>query len=99
MIGKYDIDILIAKDNIHIDNSYRVRKRKDMKLILHYLRDNYTSWVLDYRSDNSLVHEWVGHNNLYVLGLFRSHTKDVDLEYPEEWYYKVIWWLLSRIVL
>lgn len=35
--------------------------------------------ILYTRSIKSLVEEWRAHNLLYKLGLFKSHTKDVDL--------------------
>lgn len=34
------------------------------------------------RSFNSYAHEIKAHKRLYKLGLFRSHTKDADLEVP-----------------
>lgn len=39
---------------------------------------------------SSLINEWKAHNLLYDLHLFRSHTRNVDLN-NEPWYRKVIY--------
>lgn len=36
------------------------------------------------RSLQSWMKEWKAHNRLYKLGLFKSHTKDCDLEENEK---------------
>ena len=36
-----------------------------------------------------MVLEWAAHNMLYNLNIQRERTKDVDLDYPQKWYYKV----------
>lgn len=89
--------------NVHINNSYLVRK-KDMEECLKFIekntwRDTELSFVGDMfdtavflRSIKSLKAEWVVHNALYNLGIQRERTKDVDLDYPcdkPEWVYKV----------
>ena len=38
------------------------------------------------RSKMSYVREWEAHNWLYRHGMFKSHTKDVDLNDDEKWY-------------
>ena len=92
--------ITVTDDNIHIECSYRVGSKKDIIDILKYIIKNYpTNKVVENRSLKSMYNEWIAHNNLYKLGLWRSHTISVDLNYPQEWYIKVIYWLLSRIVL
>ena len=59
----------------------------------------------DSRSDMSYVKEWYAHNILYKLGLFRSHTRDVDLNDNETLtrrfaynviYYTTFGWLQTR---
>lgn len=84
-----------------MEDSYEIRSKFLMRDILYDFRVDYadTCNVLKYRSDDSMINEWVAHNNLYILHLFRNHTKDVDLNYPQKWYEQPIWWLLSRIVL
>lgn len=80
------MNYILTKNNLHIDDSWQVRK-KDMKKQLYQIRycyehpENICSdvWLRTY---NSLISEWVCHNALYRLGLWRSRTKDVDLDYP-----------------
>lgn len=92
--------IIVTDYNIHIECSYRVGSKKDMIDILEYIVTNYpTNKVVKNRSLKSMCNEWIVHNNFYKLGLWKSHTISVDINYPQEWYIKVIYWLLSRIVL
>lgn len=92
--------ITVTDDNIHIECSYRVGSKKDMIDILEYIVINYpTNKVVKNRSLKSMCNEWIVHNNFYKLGLWKSHTISVDLNYPQEWYIKIIYKLLSIIVL
>lgn len=94
-----DLVIDVSDYNIHIYDSYKVKDRDDMYSCIRFLRGCCDSYVLDNRGDRSLVNEWVGHNNLYSLGLFEDHTHDVDLDYPQPWYMGIVWFLLSIVVL
>lgn len=75
----------ITEDNLHIVDSYLVSKHKFDDVYEAALVTNPYSHVW-YRSKDSLNREWATHNLLYTLGLFRSHTKDVDINYPQKWY-------------
>ena len=46
----------------------------------------------------SLRCEWAVHNVLYKLGLWRSHTKDVDLNYPIKWYVEVLYVIFGTLI-
>jgi hypothetical protein len=37
----------------------------------------------------------VVHNRLYKLHILRDRTKDVDLEYKQKWYLKVLYSILG----
>ena len=65
--------------------------------IVEILIERRTKGYLVTRSINSYVREWKGHNKLYNLHLFRSRTKDVDLEEPSKWYLEFIWLILGGI--
>lgn len=93
------ISYKINSANIHINNSYLIDKPKDIVNIISYLKDICKNDVLSKRSVNSLKREWIAHNNLYKLGYKRSRTQDVDLEYPQSFFYKVGYWILSLIKL
>ena len=47
------------------------------------------------RTHESYFNEIKAHNRLYNLGLFRSHTKDVDLEEPISKLKELIYAILS----
>ena len=77
--------VKVSKNNIHIENSYKAKTRKDMQIVLNDIRTNHSLEESDVlkRTDKSLIKEWCAHNVLYNLHLFRKHTKDVDLNYPQ----------------
>lgn len=77
--------IRVHKNNIHIENSYWAKTRNDMQLVLNSIRANHSLEESDVlkRTDDSLINEWFAHTLLYNLHLFRKHTKDVDLNYPQ----------------
>ena len=77
--------IQVSKNNIHIEDSYKVNTTKDMQIVLNDIRANHSLEESDVlkRTDKSLIKEWRVHNVLYNLHLFREHTKDVDLNYPQ----------------
>ena len=83
--------VVVSDNNICIKNGYLVRGR-DFGFVLNCIRANEPNEVTANRSNYSLSCEWTVHNALYKLGLFRSRTKDVDLNYPcrLEWLYIVL---------
>ena len=88
----------VTYTNIHIVNSYQIDSRVVMESVLRDIKEDYPDIrVFKERSMTSLINEWVGHNNLFKLHLFRSHTADVDLQVPVKWYEPIVWWLLSRV--
>ena len=78
-----DVKIRYDKDNVKIVDSYKV-KGEDMADVLFWFifKTGYKSR----RDMDSWVREWKTHNRLYKLGLFRSHTKDCDLNENEKWW-------------
>lgn len=91
--------ITCSKYNCHIENSHSFLK-KDFRRYLWLFRGQFPSCLgLWLRPLESLEAEWGVHNVLYRLGLFRSHTKDVDLNYPQRWswLYRIVWALTKWI--
>ena len=75
------IDEKYSKDNTHVINSYMLTSRNGIKKEVEWIIK--ARKLREYpvtRSVNSYIREWRGHNRLYKLGLYKSHTKDVDLE-------------------
>lgn len=78
----YGVEIQYNSRNIHIIDSYKVKNENDMIYILTQFKSK--TGFLSKRSIKSWVKEWKSHNRLYRLGLFKSHTKDCDLEENEK---------------
>ena len=101
----HGLDIDITTHNIHIEYSYLIQTKSEMRLILNDLKNQLyiasitMSTPFNNRSIKSMVNEWVSHNNLYQLGYKVEQTGSVDLNYPQPWYVKLAYWFLSRIVL
>lgn len=83
-----------TKENTHIENSY-LATNLDLE-VSYMIRERHIRKLPVTRSFDSYVREWKAHNNLYKLGLFKSHTKDVDMEEPIKWYYELIYWIIGR---
>lgn len=90
-----------VKDNyILITNSFLIEHPVVMQAYLDELRDDYpNNKVLKNRSDKSMIREWIGHNNMFKLNLFKEHTRSVEFNWPIKWYEPIIWWILSIIKL
>ena len=101
----YGLNITLSTNNIHIENSYNVELTIVMDEILTLLRKEVEDTgitmdtPLNHRSNKSMIREWIAHNNLYILGYEQERTAHLDLDWPQKWYVKVAYWLLSRIVL
>lgn len=77
--------------NIKIIDSYLVTDRKRM---IEYLKQLPLEKVN--RSFKSCLNEWIAHNRLYKLGLFKNHTSDCDLTMNESKFRRMCYWILSR---
>ena len=101
----YGFEIIITKGNIHIPNSYNVDSPIIMGEILEELKHQLDDSIItidtpfNHRSIDSMINEWVAHNNLYKIGYKPKRTGSIDLNHPQAWYIKLGYWLLSRFVL
>ena len=95
--NKFNISVEIYWDNTHIENSYRIKHRSDMRNILKLIRQETDfDMAIKRLSLNSQIREWRAHNLLYILGIKRKHTKDVDLN-NNPWYIRFVYAILSGI--
>lgn len=86
-----------TKENTHIEDSYQIKLKKSMENEIEWIKECRKARKYPVtRSTNSYVREWKGHNNLYNLGLFRSHTKDVDLNENNSIIEELIWLIIGR---
>lgn len=88
------IDIEFDAGNIRIIDSYKVTNKAIMELILQMflIKTGYKSK----RSIKNWIKEWKTHNRLYRLGLFKSHTKDCDLEENEKVHRLIVYEILGN---
>lgn len=91
------MDYNISANNLHLENSYLIRKREFSWILARIKSDNPDSLVWK-RSFASLKLEWACHNALYGLGIARERTKDSDLNYPQKWYTRVAYSVLGVLV-
>lgn len=91
----HNIVYIITTDNIQIKDSYLINKKKEMRKILQAIKDDIPDLPVFKRSMFSLVCEWKAHNRLYYLGLWKSHTKHVDLEANQKWYLTLLYCIIG----
>lgn len=91
-------DASLSENNTHIQDSFSLRTKDEIRAYLQQLRDIcIESMAVNRRDMESQVREWRAHNLFYLLHVFRSRTKDVDLEVQQSWwrelFCRVIDWL------
>ena len=77
--------------NIKIINSYLITSKKEMIDFIHTLPLDKVE-----RSEKSCLNEWIAHNRLYRLGIFKKHSIDCDLTYKESVLRRIGYFILSR---
>lgn len=87
----------VSPNNVHLESSFQVPK-KDFVRELMAIRAEHPESLVWNRSIRSLVREWATHNAFYALGIFRSRTAHMDLNWPQGWLfrlgYAIIGWLV-----
>lgn len=87
-------EIIYTIDNTKVIDSYKIT---DIDIeVMEIIRERHRRKLPVTREFDSYVREWKAHNNMYNLHLFRSHTKDVDLEENQKLIYKIIYWIIGR---
>ena len=83
-------------ENTHILDSALVKSKEDMRSYLRQVRAQASPDMAVCRRDlESMVREWRSHNFFYLIHVFRSRTKDVDLELCQTWYREFFCWVVS----
>ena len=79
------VNYSVTKNDVKIYDSWTVGKKefKSTLTTIHEAEPDSDVWK---RKMCSLCLEWATHNACYALGIKRSSTKDVDLNYPQKWY-------------
>ena len=79
-------EININKDSVSIKNCYKLNRKERIELM-----SNIKKQIVSDRTINNLEAELALHSTLYKIGLFKSRTKDAELEFEEDkrWYVRV----------
>ena len=86
---------ILTETSTRILDSFLVKTKAEMRSVLEDLRDKAPEQMaVNQRDMESQVREWRSHNLFYKFHVFRSRTKDVDLEQQQPWYRE----LFCRIV-
>ena len=87
----------ITPTNIQLKSSFQVKK-DDFERELLAMREAHPESLVWNRSIKSLKREWAAHNAFHALGVFRTKTADVDLDWPQGWLMRVGYGLVGRVV-
>lgn len=78
------IEYTLSKNNVHIVDSYKIRRKTAMKKFLRIIRDEAKKQGYNYKRFESCWYiEWQAHNYLYDKGVERERTGSVDLNEDE----------------
>ena len=69
--------MIITSYNIHIPNSFKITKRKEMKKLLLQIKSEHPECEVFKRKLWSLCSEWKAHNRLYKLNIEPERTKNI----------------------
>ena len=77
----------LTSTNTHIVDSYLLKTKDEIRDYLLMLRElGQGQMAVNLRDLESQVCEWRSHNFFYLIHVFRSRTKDVDLELKQVWW-------------
>ena len=91
--------ILVSTYNVHIPDSWKCTK-KEVKDYLDGARPQYPYCEpLQMRTTASMLREWAAHKAAYLVGFQRERTKDVDLNYPQRWWVRLLYFVVGGLAL
>ena len=90
-------EFTVTPNNIHLESSFEVRK-EDFERELEEIREQYPECQVWNRSLESLKREWAAHNAFHAMGIFRSRTAHMDLNWPQPWYIRLGYAVIGKIV-
>ena len=91
-----DCYINVTEGNIHIHNSYKIKKVKDMNKVIDYVKEKCPT-AFKTRSRKSVIREWKVHNFLYKLNIQKSRTIHTDIETKQNPILMIGYFLISLI--
>lgn len=86
----------ISKENVHITDSYLIRKASDMREIIKLIKAEADKQGFNYKRSNfSWLIEWKAHNHLYDKEIEQDRTASVDLNENESIFKRIGYFLLA----
>lgn len=74
------MNIIYTGNNTKVIDSYKLNDKEIKEIVENIINERKKKGLKVTRSKESYIREIKAHNRLYKLGLFKSHTKDTDLE-------------------
>lgn len=90
-----EIKCSISENLTTIHDSYSIENDEIEDLIKEVIEVRKKNKYKVTRSVKSYVKEVKSHNKLYELGLFKTNTKDTDLEENIVWWKNIIYWIVG----
>ena len=89
---------IVTDNNVKIKDGWLYGK-ESFDGILNWLRSLYPgNNVFKNRTNKSLKREWACHNFLYNIHFARARTEDVDLDWPQPWYMRILYRIGGLII-
>lgn len=94
-----EIKYQVFSDNVKVIDSYKYKDDKIKKEFIDYLFKipQVEKMFVNKRTKKSLIAEWKAHNTLYKFNIYRSRTKDVDLDIKESFFRKLLYNIIAFI--
>lgn len=92
-----DLKYSVSPNNIHLESSFRVHKDA-FERELQVIRAAHPDSLVWNRSMRSLVREWATHNAFHALGIYKSRTAHMDLNWPQRWIFRIGYAIIGTIV-
>ena len=90
------IQVEYNNSNIHIFNSYKIKRKRDMKRILMLIRcASFNRGIFYSQKEKSWIRKWKAHNILYKLGIKKVSTQHTNLYENESKLRKFGYFILS----
>jgi hypothetical protein len=93
------LEYSISDTVLTIHESWQINSLRGMLQMIQTIRQEQESndFHILLRTNRNILEEWIVHNFFYDLHVLRLHTRTVDLEYPQRWYFRVAYHLVAGI--
>ena len=91
------IEYTVSPNNIHLESSFQVPKAAFEQELLA-IRAKHPDSLVWNRSIPSLKLEWATHNAFHALGIYKSRTAHMDLNWPQRWIFRLGYAIIGTIV-